>query len=129
MSSGRDDTFIAHVLDQLCELGTARAWPMFGGHGIYLHGVMFGLVAAETLYLKTDAGNRAAFEAAGAQPFIYDSNGRRVTMSYHEVPADAMDDGEALLPLARSAYAAAQRAKAAGQKRGRSRRPAPGKEG
>ena len=129
MSGSLDSPFIAYVLDQLSGLGPAKARPMFGGHGIYLHGVMFGLVAADTLYLKTDTGNRAMFEATGAQPFVYDGNRRQVALSYHEVPADAMEDAEALLPLARGAYAAAQRGlRRRGQKRERQHRAPPAKE-
>ena len=120
----REDPYIAHILDQLGGFGPVRARAMFGGHGLYLHGVMFALVADETLYFKTDAANRGAFEEAGMGPFVYENKGRKVAMSYHEAPADALEDAEALHELARGAYAAAQRAKAAGPRRPRGRRPA-----
>jgi DNA transformation protein len=97
---------------------------MFGGFGLYLRGVMFALVAGETLYLKADALNRAAFEEAGMGPFVYETKGRKVATSYHEAPPDALEDADALSELARGAYAAAQRAKAAGPRRPRGRRPA-----
>ena len=56
------------IQDLFQELGTVRIRKMFGGQGIYLHDQMFGLVAADELYLKTDDETRPAFEAAGSRP-------------------------------------------------------------
>jgi DNA transformation protein len=122
--SAREDAFLTHVLDQLDAVGPVSARAMFGGFGLYLRGVMFALIAEETLYFKTDAVNRSAFEEAGMRPFVYENKGRKVAMSYHEAPPDTLEDAEALAELARNAYAAAQRAKAAGPRRPRGRRSA-----
>ncbi len=121
--SARTNAFIVHILDQLEAFGPVIARSMFGGFGLYLRGVMFALVADETLYFKTDAVNRALFEDTGMGPFLYQTKDRKVAMSYHEVPPDALEDCEALAELARGAYAAAQRAKATGPRRPRGRRP------
>jgi DNA transformation protein len=122
--SQRDDAFVTHVLDQLEAVGPVSARAMFGGFGLYLRGVMFALVLDETLYFKTDAANRSVFEEAGMGPFVYENKARKIAMSYHEAPPDALEDAEALAELARGAYAAAQRAKAAGPRRPRGRRSA-----
>ena len=50
-----ENPFIAHILDQLGAFGPVVARAMFGGYGLYLHGVMFALVTEDTLYFKTDA--------------------------------------------------------------------------
>ena len=50
---------------------------MFGGHGLYVDDLFVALIAYERLYLKTDAQTRAAFEAAGCEPFVYDGEGKR----------------------------------------------------
>ena len=47
---------------------------------------MFAIIADETLYLKADDTNRAAFEAEGMGPFTYQAKDRVNTMSYWEVP-------------------------------------------
>jgi DNA transformation protein and related proteins len=120
----REDDFLTHVLDQLHGVGPVCARAMFGGFGLYLRGVMFALIAEETLYFKTDAANRSLFEEAGMGPFVYETKGRKVAMSYHEAPPDSLEDADALARLAREAYAAAQRAKAAGPRRPRGRRSA-----
>jgi DNA transformation protein len=76
--------------------------------------VIFGLVADGRFYLKTDELTRPAFEAAGCEPWSYDSGkGKPPTvMPYFTPPADASDDAHALLPWARRAVEAAQRAAA-----------------
>jgi DNA transformation protein and related proteins len=85
---------------------------MFGGHGIFMDGLMFGLIADDQLYLKVDDGNRAAYEAEGLQPFTYAGKSRRVKMSYREAPSEGFDDPDILCAWAREAYAAALRAEA-----------------
>lgn len=104
--------FVDYLLGQLAPVGPAMARSMFGGHGIYLHGTMFGLVADDTLYFKVDDANRDRFEAAGMDPFVYDGKNGPVAISYYEVPPDALEDADALRPWALSAVEAASRAKA-----------------
>jgi len=91
-----------------------QARAMFGGWGIYYGGMMFGLIAEGRLYLKTDEASRPAFQAEGCEPFLYDSGKGKppIAMSYWTPPTDASDDSHALLPWARRAVEAAQRAQA-----------------
>ena len=116
------DQFVDHVVDMLTTLGGVRARAMFGGWGVYLDDVMFGLISSDTLFFKVDNTNREEFEAAGSQPFVYTGKNRPITMSYYETPVDALDDREALQDLARGAVAAALRARATDGKPGRPRR-------
>ncbi len=102
--------FVAHVLDLLEPLGPVGARRMFGGYGIYLDGMMFALVADETLYLKVDDQSREEFEAAGLEPFRYTRKGKSYQMSYHAAPEDALEDAELLRDWARKAVEAAMRA-------------------
>jgi DNA transformation protein and related proteins len=112
-----DSAFVSYVVESLQPLGPVRARRMFGGHGIYLDGVMFALIASDQLYLKVDDGNRAAYEAAGLAPFTYSGKGAPVRMSYHEAPGEGFDDPEVLCAWAREAYAAALRVRAAKPRR------------
>jgi DNA transformation protein len=105
--------FVSYVVESLQPLGPVSARRMFGGHGIYLDGVMFALIASDQLYLKVDDANRAAYEAAGLEPFTYTGKGAPIRMSYHEAPGEGFDDPEVLCAWAREAYAAALRARAA----------------
>ncbi len=54
---------------------------MFSGYGIYHDGLMFGLVAGDTLYLKGDAENANHREKEGLGRFEYSSGERVVKMS------------------------------------------------
>ena len=114
--AGKESEFVSYVLESLRPLGPVSARRMFGGHGIYLHGVMFALVADDQLYLKVDDGNRGAYQAAGLEAFSYDGRGRAIRMSYHEAPGEGFDDPEVLCAWAREAYAAALRARKASRK-------------
>lgn len=111
------DDFAAHCVELLAPLGAARARRMFGGHGLYLDGLMVGLIAAEQLYLKTDAQTRPRWEAAGGRPFVYTSTRgdvtKTATMSYWTPPPEAIDSPALMHPWARLALEAALRAQAA----------------
>jgi DNA transformation protein and related proteins len=85
---------------------------MFGGHGVYLDGLMFAIVSGDTLYLKADQMNRIEFEQAGCEIFAYARKGKRATLNFFRAPEEAMESPELMLPWARSAYAAALRANA-----------------
>lgn len=92
--------------------GPITARRMFGGHGIYHDGVMFALVADETLYLKTDAQTVGDFEREGLGPFEYDKGGRVVRMSYYQAPEALFEDRELAADWARRSLEAAWRARA-----------------
>jgi DNA transformation protein len=61
--------------------------------------LFFALLANDTLYLKVDDSNRPDFEARGLRPFLPFGD-ERDKMQYYEVPADLLDDPEALRPWA-----------------------------
>jgi len=106
------DDFVDYVMELFGPFGTATARRMFGGHGVYLDGLMFAIVSEDTLYLKADEMNRIEFEQAGCEIFGYTRKGRRATLNFFRAPEDAMESPELMLPWARSAYAAALRANA-----------------
>jgi DNA transformation protein len=103
--------FIAHILDLLAPLGEVKARAMFGGHGVYLDGKMFALIADDTFYVKVDDVSRPEFESHGLAPFSYDARGKVHTLSYYEPPAAALDDSAELCAWARHGLDAARRKK------------------
>jgi DNA transformation protein and related proteins len=116
-----ESEYVAYVIDLLRRWAPVAPRRMFGAHGLYRGGVMFALIADETLYFKTDAENRGDYEAAGMKPFSYERAGREaVIMSYHAVPPDLLETGDELAAWAERAFAAAlrtRRAKAPGKRR------------
>ena len=108
------ESLIAHCTELLSALGSVRVSRMFGGNGVYVDGLFLALIARDTLFLKTDETSRQAFEAAGCQPFAFETaRGARAVLGYWSAPDEAMDCPAAMLPWARLAMAAALRAAAA----------------
>lgn len=117
--------FAEYLQDQLASFGAVAIRRMFGGAGLFRDGLMFGLVARETLYLKTADANRVDFEAAGMMRFTYQRNSKTMYLSYHEVPADVLEDADLLSEWAGKAFAVAHATKAsAPPKRKRGKRQA-----
>ena len=94
------------VLDQLAPLPQLWSKAMFGGIGLYSGECFFGIVAADELFFKVDLSNRAAYEAAGSEPFRPVA-GRPVTMSYWRVPIEVLEDTGELAAWALAAIRAA----------------------
>src|SRR5262245_64346026 len=90
-------SIIAKLETSLTPLGAFRSRAMFGGHGLYLDDVFFGLIAYDTLYLKTDEDNRSDYAKAKSKQFSFES-GRKglVTTSYWQCPADVLKDARRL---------------------------------
>ena len=100
----KNDSFKDYVLDQLIELGPVDCRAMFGGHGLYFGKSFFGILHQGRLYLKTDAKTRVDYERHGMKPFR--PNGR-LTMKYHEVPADVVENRAELAAWAQRAISVA----------------------
>ena len=88
--------FVEYVMkDLLSGVRGVTSRAMFGGHGIYKDGTIFGIVVDDELYFKVDETNRKKYEAAGSKPFTYDTKKRKkIVMSYWEVPPDILEDRE-----------------------------------
>ncbi|MFT3817943.1 MAG: TfoX/Sxy family protein [Rubrivivax sp.] len=107
------DGFVDHCLELLSPLGRPRARRMFGGHGLYLDDLFIAIISGEQLYLKTDAGTRERFTAAGGQPFTYLRQGHAVAaLGFHTAPPEAMESPDGMRPWARLALQAAVAARA-----------------
>jgi DNA transformation protein len=104
-------SFRTFIIEQLGRVvPRIRARSMFGGVGIYAGDVFFALIDDDTLYFKVDDVNRPEFVARGMGPFRpYGEDGEE--MQYYQVPADLLDDPDALHPWAEQAIAAAGRKK------------------
>lgn len=110
MHMPKPNEFVEYLLELLAPLGGVNAKSMFGGYGLYRDGLMFGLVANDMLYLKTDTGNRGGYEQRQLPPFTYErSNKPAIVMSYHRAPEEALEESEVLCQWAREACAAALR--------------------
>ena len=108
----KDDEFVSFLVDTLQSIGPVAAKRMFGGHGLFLDSLMFGLVADNSLYLKADADSQDDFEALGLERFTYYKQGKPFSMSYYQAPEEALEDADVMAEWGNKAYGAALRAAA-----------------
>ena len=110
--------FVAELLEGM---GPVSIRKMFGGAGVYADGLMFGLIADDTLYLKTNEQLRKELGGAGSQPFVWTPQsgprkGESVDLGYWRLPEEALDEPELACAWGKKALAVA-REKAAAKKR------------
>ena len=104
-----DESFKEFVLDQLAAVPDVRARAMFGAHGLYSGERFFGILDEGRLFFKTDAQSQADYTARGMGPFTYEVRGRVMTLNYHEVPLDVLENAPELVAWAERAIATAAR--------------------
>jgi DNA transformation protein len=92
-------------------LGDISSRAMFGGYCLYCNGVVFALLANNSLYLKADEGNRDGFEKRGLKPFKPFED-RDEVMSYYEAPPEIFEDPEQMRIWCGGAVEAGRRAQA-----------------
>ncbi|HUS97732.1 MAG TPA: TfoX/Sxy family protein [Hyphomicrobiaceae bacterium] len=113
-----NESYLEFVREQLAGVGPIAIKRMFGGAGVFSDGLMFGLIADETLYFKADAESEQRFADEGMGPFTYQpKSGKAIQMSYWRVPERLYDEPDEMTTWAHDATGAARRANAAKSKR------------
>jgi DNA transformation protein and related proteins len=115
----RQNEFCDYLMDRLAPLGKPSYRFMFGGHGIYLDGVMIAIVVDDVLMLRADEANRPDYEAHGIGPFHPYPEKMSSTMPYYTVPEDVLEDQDAFLQWAVRSREAALRAQAGREAKGK----------
>lgn len=107
------DSFHDFVRELFAGLGPIQVKRMFGGAGVYADGVMFGLLADDTIYLKADDALKAALASEGCGPFVWTPSsgpraGEKIDMGYWRLPDAALDDPELAVEWGAKALAVAK---------------------
>lgn len=110
MSKNRKNDFVTYVVDLMQCIGPVEAKAMFGGHGLFLDGLMFALIADNDLYLKADEETQQLFTERGLSAFTYNRKDRTISMSYYQAPEETLEDVGEMNTWANRAYTAALRA-------------------
>jgi DNA transformation protein and related proteins len=105
--------YLAYILEQLARLGALRSNRMFGGVGLYSSELFFGLIDDDTLYFKTDESNIGPYHERRMPRFMPFPDRPEAVLGYHQVPADVIEDAEALVDWARKSVAVALRSQVA----------------
>lgn len=99
--SKEEDGFKDFVLDQLVELQGLTSRAMFGGYGLYLHGMFFGIIHKSRLYFKTNSNTAPHYRKHGMTPFA--PGPKQILKNYYEVPVDVVESSDDLAAWARQA--------------------------
>ena len=105
--------FAAYLEDLFSVLPGSHARRMFGGVGVFRHGLMYALALEDgKICLKADGETHADFQAEGCKPWIYERDGKKMDMGYWQMPERLMDDADELRQWAEKAFDVALRADA-----------------
>ena len=104
--------FVDYLHEVFTGFGAINTRKMFGGHGIYHDGLMFALVADDSLYLKADETSKQEFVNKQLPPFEYDKKDKTVTLSYYLAPEEIYEDPDEAVYWAKLAFQAALNSRA-----------------
>lgn len=107
MSSNLNQQFVNYVVELMQGIGPVTAKRMFGGHGIFLDGIMFALIDGHSLYLKVSPDTETDFTELGLEAFSFNKNGKQVKMSYYQAPEDCLENIDDMVLWANKAYSSA----------------------
>jgi DNA transformation protein and related proteins len=110
---GVQPQYLAYILEQLARIDGLHSRRMFGAVGLYSGELFFGLIDDDTLFFKTDGRNAADYTARKMPRFMPFPDRPEAVMAYYQVPADIVEDDEALHEWARKSVAVALASRAA----------------
>jgi DNA transformation protein len=119
--------YLAYILELLEGLDRVRPRRMFGAVGLYSGELFFGLIDDDTLFFKTDGITSADYIARKMPRFMPSPERPKAAMAYYQVPADIIEDNEALRTWARRSVAVALASRAMKARPGSRRKAAPKK--
>jgi len=117
--SNDENGFASYIVELMQSIGPVISKKMFGGYGFFLDGLMFALMADNTLYLKADIETAKEFKALGLEQFTYSRKGKEFAMSYYRSPDEILEASDEMYSWANKAYGAALRAAAKKRKKGK----------
>jgi DNA transformation protein len=88
----KHDGFKEFVLDQLRELRGVTCRAMFGGYGLYRHGIFFGIIYKGRLYFRVTPATIQLYHDRDMEPFRPKPD--QTLKTFYEVPVDILEDAE-----------------------------------
>lgn len=108
-----ENSFHDYVKELFAGMGRVEIKRMFGGAGGYSGGLMFLLLADDTIHIKVDDALRAELKEEGSGPFVWQPQsgprkGEKIDLGYWRLPEAALDDPELAAEWGRKALAVAK---------------------
>lgn len=108
-----DNSFHDFVRELFASVGRVEVKRMFGGAGAWSDGVMFLLIADDTIHIKVDEALKAELRAEGCGPFVWEPRsgpraGEKIDLGYWRLPDSALDDPDEAAVWGRKALAVAK---------------------
>ena len=103
--------YVSYLEDLFSGVPDASIRKMFGGVGIFRHGLMFALATSDgKIAFKADDATIPEFVEAGSSEWIYESkSGKSASMGYWYVPDHLLDDADEFATWAEKAFETAAR--------------------
>jgi DNA transformation protein len=122
-----DNSFHDFVRELFAGVGRVEVKRMFGGAGAWADGVMFLLIADDTIHIKVDDVLKDELRAEGCGPFVWEPQsgpraGEKIDLGYWRLPDSALDDPDEAAVWGRKALAVAK-AKASAKKPKKAKAP------
>lgn len=90
------------IEDLFSPFGQVRLKRMFSGYGVYAGDFCIALALSAGVCLRCTPGSQVRYREIGATPFTYTARGKLVTVNaWWLMPADMLDDPDALAGWAR----------------------------
>lgn len=104
--------FTGYVQELIASFGPVQIRKMFGGAGVYHHGVGFGILDDDTFFIKADKAFGDELRNRGCRPWAYSiaKDGSVRDIAYWSLPETAADDGDEASFLVRRSYQIALKA-------------------
>lgn len=99
----QDSIIVAElIMERLASIGNISIKKMFGGHGIFCEGNMFGIVNSKgEAYLKADETNKPDYDENGSH-----QHGK---MPYFSIPDEVMNDPDQLVEWSKKSIVIAKK--------------------
>ncbi len=108
-----ENSFHDYVKELFAGMGRVEIKRMFGGAGGYSGGLMFLLLADDTIHIKADDALKAELREEGSGPFVWEPQsgprkGEKLDLGYWRLPDAALDDPDLAAEWGRKALAVAK---------------------
>ena len=99
--TGSTQEYVEYILELLTPVKTISIGRFFGGIGLKSGDTQFAMVMDNSLFFVVDDITRNKYQEYGTECFWYNTKKKKVNVKkYHEVPAEIIENNEAIIEWA-----------------------------